>query len=44
MVTAGVFLIIRGAYFVNFSKDTLFVMVLIGLLTTIFSGLTALGQ
>jgi len=44
MVTAGVFLIIRFSFFVSFSKQTLFMMVLIGLLTTIFSGFTALGQ
>jgi proton-translocating NADH-quinone oxidoreductase chain L len=44
MVTAGIFLIIRFSYLLVFSKLTLFLIILIGVLTSFFSGLFAVVQ
>lgn len=44
MVTAGIFLIIRMSYLIDFSERTLILMVIFGTLTSFFSGLIALGQ
>ena len=44
MVTAGVFLVIRFSYFIIFSKTTLYLLIIVGLFTVFFAGLTALGQ
>ena len=44
MVTAGVFLVIRCAYLIDFSEKALFLMIVFGTLTAVMSGLIALGQ
>lgn len=44
MVTAGIFLVIRLSYLIDFSEKTLILMVIFGTLTSLYSGLIALGQ
>jgi len=44
MVTAGIFLVIRCSHLIDLSETTLKLMVIFGVLTSVFSGLIALGQ
>jgi NADH-quinone oxidoreductase subunit L len=44
MVTAGIFLMIRCSHLIDLSETVLKLMVVFGVLTSVFSGLVALGQ
>jgi proton-translocating NADH-quinone oxidoreductase chain L len=44
MVTAGVFLIIRSSFFIEFSENVLNLLIFFGSITTFFAGLVAIYQ